>query len=119
MSTTSVSETTRWAIGDPGRAATKLQPGPPVEPSGHADFAASSASLGPMHVRAATARGLLHRSTLGPRQDAFALGRRADGALLAVVCDGVGSLGRSHVAAELASQVLATTGPPWSAASLS
>jgi hypothetical protein len=99
-----------WAIGEPGRAATEMSPGPPGALIGHADFEASSASLPGVQVRAATSRGLMHRAAREPRQDAFALGRRADDTLIAVVCDGVGSLGRSHEAADLAARVLATAG---------
>jgi len=100
------SSASRWTIGDPGRAATELAPGPPVREIGHADIELTSASFGGMLVRAATVRGLLHVSTAGPRQDAFALGRGAGDSLIAAVCDGVGSLGRSHEAADLVSRLL-------------
>jgi serine/threonine protein phosphatase PrpC len=64
-----------------------------------------------MEVRAASVRGLLHMRLTEPRQDAFALACReespGDPAMIAVVCDGVGSLSRSHQAAELVAATLA------------
>src|SRR5947209_1925113 len=99
-----------WAIGDPGRAAVELPAGSPSPPAGHADIEVSSFSVGAMGGHAASVRGLLHRTMGKPRQDAYALSSRAasDGeCLIAVVCDGVGSLGRSHEAAELVSRALA------------
>lgn len=109
-----------WPIGEPGRAATEVPPGRPVPPAGRADVAVSWAAVGALRVNAAAVRGLMHRSTSEPRQDAFALTERcaADGpgALIAVVCDGVGSLERSHEAADLVSRRLAeagATGEPW------
>jgi hypothetical protein len=69
---------------------------------------------------AVTVRGLHHRARGEPRQDAFAIshhgtadtGTRA----IAVVCDGVGSLGRTEEAATLVSRRLACLGAaglPW------
>ncbi|MDQ3933358.1 MAG: protein phosphatase 2C domain-containing protein [Actinomycetota bacterium] len=102
----------RWAIGEPGRAALELRPSRPARPGAPPDLAVSSASLDSMLAQAATTRGLLHVARGKPRQDAYALGfREADGggeSLVAVVCDGVGSLGRSHEAAELVSRTLVT-----------
>lgn len=101
----------QWAIGDPGRAALELPAGPPVREVGHADIAATAASLPGMEIRAAAVRGLRHRARIEPRQDAFALASRnlGDGRheFVTVACDGVGSLPRSHEAAELVSRVLA------------
>lgn len=113
-----------WAIGEPGRAALEVPPGAPAMQIGHADIEISSASVAGALVRAATMRGLLHRWLGEPRQDAFALAWRsgeASGdertdALIAVVCDGVGSLGRSHEAARFVSCGLAAAGVegvPW------
>jgi hypothetical protein len=59
-------------------------------------------------------RGLQHRFAVEPRQDAFGLqvARREAGIeeLIAVVCDGAGSLPRSHEAAALAARRLAELG---------
>ena len=102
----------RWTIGEPGRAALELRAGRPAPPGDPADVEISSLSLGPVLVRAATVRGLLHVARAKPRQDAFALSHHrapcGEESLVAVVCDGVGSLGRSYEAAELVSRVLAT-----------
>lgn len=102
-----------WAIGDPGRAA-EVRPGRPVLPADHGDVVVSWATVGATHTQAASVRGLMHRSSGKPRQDAFALATRpaADGAehLIAVVCDGVGSLSRSHEAADMVSRRIAEAG---------
>jgi hypothetical protein len=52
-------------------------------------------------------RGLQHRAAFEPRQDAFALRLAGTDELIAVVCDGVGSLPRSHEAAEFVARRLA------------
>lgn len=113
--------TSPYAIGDPGRAAQELPAGPPGTPIGQADAELSAATLPGMIIRAASVRGLLHRFNGTPGQDAFAIaqgkdeGHAAPGAI-AVVCDGVGSLGRSGEAARLASRLLAGAGAdgvPW------
>ena len=75
-----------------------------------------------MHILGATTRGLQHRAAGTLRQDAFALGRRVTGETertIAVVCDGVGSLGQSDMAAVLVSRRLAdlgAEGTPWAEA---
>lgn len=109
-----------YAIGDPGRAGLELPAGAPPDRAGLSDVELSAASEPGMLVRAATVRGLLHRSNGEVRQDAFALGRHAaeDGTVraVAVVCDGVGSLGRSDEAAALVSRrltALGAAGTPW------
>lgn len=109
-----------FAIGDPGRAAREMPAGPPGDWFGVADTELSAASLPGVLVRAATVRGLHHRAVGGPRQDAYALGRyvcaRQAERMIAVVCDGVGSLGRSAEAAALVSRDLARSGAngvPW------
>jgi len=106
-----------FAIGDPGRAALELPDGPPTTRIGPADVELSMASLPGMLIRGASVRGLQHRSRGTVRQDAFALGHRAGaGEAVAVVCDGVGSLGRSDEAAVLVSRRLAEFGAgglPW------
>lgn len=103
---------TAWAIGEPGRAAVEVTGGRPTQPSGLADVELTSASLGSMVAVAATVRGLLHRTLDEPRQDAYALSSIAspsgEESLIAVVCDGVGSLAQSHEAAQLVSRTLAT-----------
>lgn len=98
------------AIGDPGRAALELPPGPPPGGIGVADVELSTACMPGLAIRAASSRGLQHRAGGTVRQDAFALSRRVigeDGQAIAVVCDGVGSLYRSHEAAALVSRRLA------------
>ena len=71
-------------------------------------------------LEAATVRGVQHRATGQPRQDAFAIGtgHADDGGehAVAVVCDGVGSLSRSDEAADLVSRDLVRNralGQPW------
>jgi len=108
-------QATFFAIGDPGRAALELPDGPPTARIGVADVELSAASLPGMLIRGASVRGLQHRARGKVRQDSFALGHRADEAV-AVVCDGVGSLGRSDEAAALVSRRLAeygASGLPW------
>ncbi|MFC9789144.1 protein phosphatase 2C domain-containing protein [Rhodococcus sp. NPDC127528] len=57
-------------------------------------------------VRAASTRGSTHPSDLTPRQDAYAV-RQGNGRIVAVVCDGLGAMDYSHLAAEAASAALA------------
>jgi serine/threonine protein phosphatase PrpC len=97
------------AIGEPGRAATEVSPGPPVA-AGVPDIALTTASTARVELRAASVRGLQHRAAAEPRQDAFALQLAGNDELIAVVCDGIGSLPRSHEAAGLAAQRLAELG---------
>jgi Protein phosphatase 2C len=108
------------AIGAPGRAALELPPGPPSARIGPADVELTTASLPGLVILAASSRGLQHRANGTVRQDAFALSRRdvvgEDSQVVAVVCDGVGSLHRSDEAAVLVSRrlaELAATGVPW------
>jgi hypothetical protein len=72
------------------------------------------ASLSGMAIRAASSRGLHHRARRTVRQDAYALGRRAQAdepeQAVVAVCDGVGALKYSHYAAALVSQRLAEQG---------
>jgi Protein phosphatase 2C len=99
------------AIGEAGRAATEVPPGPPVA-AGVPDIVLTPASTARIELRAASIRGLQHRAAVEPRQDAFALQTAGDNNddLIAVVCDGVGSLARSHEAAALAARRLAELG---------
>ncbi len=110
------------AIGTPGRAATELAAGPPVD-ADVPDVALTAASSPRIDVRAASVRGLQHRAAGEPRQDAFALRLAHPDSggdeLIAVVCDGVGSLPRSHEAAALVAVRLAEqacAGANWPAA---
>lgn len=112
-----------YAIGEPGRAALELPPGPPTTRIGAADIELSMASMPGLTIRAASSRGLQHRARNQVRQDAFALGQRAvageNGRAVAVVCDGLGSLARSDEAAVLVGRRLAehgAVGYPWPAA---
>ncbi|TQF69119.1 hypothetical protein FK531_10130 [Rhodococcus spelaei] len=57
-------------------------------------------------VRAASARGSAHHDAATPRQDAYAV-RHGRGRLAVVVCDGLGTMEFSHLAAEAASAALA------------
>lgn len=110
-----------FAIGEPGRAAAETPAGLP-RADGPADAELSAAAVGGMLVRAATVRGLQHRATGTVRQDAFAIGHVGDAGKLrsiVVVCDGVGSYGRSDEAARLVSRLLvryAMQGLPWPSA---
>jgi hypothetical protein len=106
-----VNESLFFAIGDPGRAAVETRDGAPPVITGHPDVTLSAASVSGMVIRAASTRGVLHRSRRTVRQDAYALGHRAlDGEpeqAVVVVCDGVGSLEYSHYAAAFVSTHLA------------
>jgi hypothetical protein len=107
-------------IGDPGRAALELPAGAPGTRIGHPDVELSAATLPGVLIRAATVRGLQHRAAGEPRQDAFGVSRRSVTGeiehVIAAVCDGVGSLGRSDEAATLVSRCLVRLGAegvPW------
>ncbi|WP_326946649.1 protein phosphatase 2C domain-containing protein [Amycolatopsis sp. NBC_01307] len=64
------------------------------------DHVLSEHSTPELEIRAASVRGLMHRHVGTPRQDAFSVVRDPlSGTVVAVVCDGVGSLPRSHEAA--------------------
>jgi hypothetical protein len=109
-----------FSIGDPGRAALELPAGVPGVRPGHADVELSAAAFAGMLIQAAACRGLQHRATATGRQDAFAIARHCGAGeperAVAVVCDGVGSLGRSDEAAGFVSRQLAglgARGVPW------
>lgn len=109
-----------FSIGDPGRAALELPAGLPGARLGHPDVELSAAAFAGMLVQGAACRGLQHRVTATARQDSFAIAhhRGASGTerAVAVVCDGVGSLGRSDEAAAFVSRRLASLGAegvPW------
>jgi hypothetical protein len=104
------------AIGEPGRAAAETPDGPPPAVIGPSDVAVSSATLPGIRIAAASVRGVQHRAEHTVRQDAFALAQAGGTQAVAVVCDGVGSLDRSDLAAANVSQQLAWYGAackPW------
>lgn len=90
------------AVGDPGRAARELAAGfPPLLPA-VPDHVLAEYATADLEIRAASIRGLLHRHREQPRQDSFSVVHdRASDTTVVVVCDGVGSLDRSHEAAAL------------------
>lgn len=97
------------AIGHPGRAALEVPPGRPVA-EGVPDAALTAADTAEIEARAASVRGIQHRAAHTPRQDAYALQMRPTDQgdeIVAVVCDGVGSLKRSHEAAGIVAEWLA------------
>jgi serine/threonine protein phosphatase PrpC len=99
-----------YVIGDPGRAALEVSAGLPLPPYDVADVALSAAVVDDIVIRAASIRGVMHRRNNEPRQDNFALAHVRDqnqNAAVVVVCDGVGSLDRSHEAAQIAARVIA------------
>lgn len=94
-----------FSIGDPGRAAKELGGGRPPAILTNADHELSECSVDGVEVRGASIRGLMHRYREEPRQDRFAFAHdESSKTLLIAVCDGVGSLGRSHEAADFASK---------------
>lgn len=94
------------SIGDPGRAATHVGPGLPPQAAWPSDISVSEHDASHFIIRGASVRGVLHRHLGSPRQDSYAIARgRDDDLVAAVVCDGVGSLHQSHVAAELVATV--------------
>lgn len=88
------------ALGFPGRAACELPAGEPLDAPMVPDHALSEYSTSELEIRAASIRGLMHRYRGQPRQDAFSVAYdRASETTVVVVCDGVGSMRRSHEAA--------------------
>lgn len=91
------------AIGDPG---TPFGWGRPAQPSHWPDLAVHAADLDGVSIRAASARGRMHRYLGTPRQDACGVSwDEGTQRLIATVCDGVGSLERSHEAADLVTRL--------------
>lgn len=90
------------AIGDSGRAARELTSGqPPIEPT-VLDHSLCEYAAPDIEIRGASIRGLLHRYRGEQRQDTFSVTYdQPTRTTLLVVCDGVGSLSRSHEAAAL------------------
>ncbi len=100
----------RYAIGDPGRAAERIGEGKPSPFPGWPDEHVTAVDAGGLTVRAASVRGLAHRAYGDPRQDACSVHVLHDAPgvpVVAVVCDGVGSLEHSHAAAGLVAEQLA------------
>jgi serine/threonine protein phosphatase PrpC len=88
------------AIGVPGRTACELPAGEPPTAPTVADHVLSEYSTPDLEIRAASIRGLMHRYRGQPRQDAFSVTYdQLSNTTVVVVCDGVGSLPRSHEAA--------------------
>lgn len=79
----------------------EISQGEPPDRSWPADVATSSCCTNVLQVRAASVRGFMHRARHGPRQDAFAVRQSDAGSVILVVCDGVGSLPTSEIAAQL------------------
>lgn len=108
------------AIGLPGRAACELPAGTPPALPAVADHALSEYSTPGLEIRAASIRGLMHRYRGQPRQDAFSVVHDpATDTTVVVVCDGVGSLARSHEAAGFVAERLPShfwTHRDWAAA---
>jgi len=107
-------------IGDAGRAARELPAGLPTGRPWLADAELSAATVSGSLLLAATVRGLQHRAHGEPRQDAFAISHHRPAGqaarVIAVVCDGASSLGRSDEAAAVVSRRLAclgAAGVPW------
>lgn len=96
-----------YTVGDPGRAYTELGGGVPFRSMMPPDSMCDAFDCFGWSLRAASARGLMHRSDGSPRQDAYAVRYSSDTDRFAVaVCDGVGSAPQSHVAAEAAANRL-------------
>lgn len=92
-----------YVIGDPGRAATQLEPGPPTRFPDSADHELSDFRVPGAQVRAASVRGILHRYRNQPRQDRFSVVFDPSTMTLVVtVCDGVGQFPLSQEAAGFA-----------------
>lgn len=90
-------------IGDPGRAAREVAAAAQAHTLCWPDTAVDAAEAGGLVVRSASVRGVAHRCSGTPRQDAYsAVWQQDSAALVVTVCDGVGSFDSSHEAAALA-----------------
>ncbi|MCX2965400.1 protein phosphatase 2C domain-containing protein [Gordonia aquimaris] len=107
-----------FVVGDPGRAYREVNGGKPFSCVSVPDTVCDAFDFSGWHVRAASVRGLAHRHYSTARQDHYEVGFCPDAdRLVAVVCDGVGSLDHSHIAASVVSrkllrQTLDTTATP-------
>lgn len=70
------------------------------------DDAAATDTTSAWLIAAGSVRGPSHLRNGAPRQDAFAFANASD-AVVACVCDGLGSQGRSHIGAKLAAELVA------------
>ncbi|WP_139278868.1 protein phosphatase 2C domain-containing protein [Rhodococcus ruber] len=96
-----------YTVGDPGRAYTELGGGMPFRTAMPPDSMCDAFDCFGWSLRAASVRGLMHRSDGSPRQDAYAVRYSPETDRFAVaVCDGVGSAPQSHIAAEAAANCL-------------
>lgn len=96
-----------YTVGDPGRAYTELGGGMPFRGVMPPDSMCDAFDCFGWSLRAASVRGLMHRSDGSPRQDAYAVRYSPEADRFAIaVCDGVGSAPQSHVAAEAAANCL-------------
>ena len=90
-----------WEIGNPGDSFTQIRPlfGRTLDAP---DTVLDGGRLGPFSVYAASVRGLSHRQSGAPRQDAYAVTTSKDEQWLVVtVADGVSSGRQSHRAAQM------------------
>lgn len=105
------SEISAYTIGDPGRAAAEVRPGPPTRHPDSADHELSDFEVSGVRVLAASVRGLMHRYNGQPRQDRYSVVyHEPTSTLLVTVCDGVGQFDLSH---EAAAFVAAATPRAW------
>ncbi|WP_229072853.1 protein phosphatase 2C domain-containing protein [Actinoplanes sp. DH11] len=87
-------------IGDPGRAHTEVRPRLRSDPAQPPDTVVDHGTAVSLEVRAASVRGLSHRESGTPRQDAYGFALTADEQhLVVVVADGVSAGALSHEAA--------------------
>ncbi len=90
-----------WEIGDPGDSFTQIRPlyGSTLDTP---DTVLDGGQLGTFSVYAASVRGLSHRQTGTPRQDAYGVATSKDERwLVLTVADGVSSGRQSHRAAQI------------------
>lgn len=93
-------ETGPATIGDPGRAHAEVRPRLRLDPAQPPDTVADHGTAVSLEVRAASVRGLSHRDSGTPRQDAYGFALSADEQhLIVVVADGVSAGVLSHEAA--------------------
>ncbi|MCK8672241.1 protein phosphatase 2C domain-containing protein [Rhodococcus sp. HM1] len=96
-----------YTIGDPGRSYSEIGGGKPFPSAMPPDSVCDAFDHQGWALRAASVRGLMHRSDGSPRQDAYAVRYSPDkDRLVVAVCDGVGSAPESHVASDMAANFL-------------
>ncbi len=95
----------RWIVGDPGSQEEIIPI--PSEPWSHPDIVVGGGQTELVAFRATSMRGLLHQQTKLPRQDAYAFELTQDKKwLVGCVADGVSQGHKSHVAADIACEVI-------------